>query len=157
MLLQARLASDKVARARNVVDDVLNRRAYSHWGARISGRDSDIRYNIMMLGKTFSRRLFGANRGPVAVLRITKALRVDLPGWKTLLKDQVAYIYYVTSQMGKSGIIEPMPLGTRYVAVSLRQHQGVFQGGSQGSNLDWRLGMCLPQTRGIRGENRQAW
>ena len=130
MLLQARLAPDKVARARNAVEDLLNRRASPHRGARVGGRDSDIRYNIMMLGKPFSRRFFGANRGPVAVLRITKALRADLPRWKTFLKDQVVYIYYATSLMSKSGIIEPMPLGTRYVAVSLRQHQGVFQGGS---------------------------
>ena len=117
---------DKAARARNVVDDLLNRRDKPHREARVSGRDSDIRYNIMMLRKTISRRLFGTNRGLVAVLRITKALRADLSGWKTFFKDRVAYIYYATSQMGKSGIVESMPLGTQYVAVSLRQHQGVF-------------------------------
>ena len=128
---------DKAARARNVVDDLLNRRGNPHHGARFSGRDSDIRYNIMMLERTFLKRLFGANRGPVAVLRITKFLRADLPGWETFLKDWGGQHLLRHVADGQSGIVEPMPLGIRYVAVSLRQYQGVFQGVPQGSSLDW--------------------
>ena len=37
---------------------------------------------------TFPKRLFDAIRRPVAVIRITKVLWANLPGWKIFLKDR---------------------------------------------------------------------
>ena len=115
ILMQARLPPDKLARARNTVDDLLKRRTISRNDLESAVGFLSFAAKIVIPGRAFLRRLFDAIRRPVAMIRITKAMRADLLWWKAFLKDwngisllrnvadrQIKYIW--TDASGKFGL-----------------------------------------------------
>ena len=86
-LIQVRLPPDKLARARNTVDDLLKRRIISHHKLESAVGFLSFAAKIVIPGRAFLRRLFDAIRRPVAMIRITKHMKADLLWWKAFLKD----------------------------------------------------------------------
>ena len=114
ILMQARLPPDKLIRARNTVDD-LNRPTISRYDLESAVGFLSFAAKIVIPGRAFLRRLFDAIRRPVAMIRITKAMKADLLWWKAFLKDwngfsllrkvadrQIKYIW--TDASGKFGL-----------------------------------------------------
>lgn len=87
ILMQGRLPPDKLARARNMVNDLLNRRVISRHELESAVGFLSFAAKIVIPGRAFLRRLFNAIRRPVAMIRITKHMKADLLWWKTFLKD----------------------------------------------------------------------
>ena len=87
ILMQARLPPDKLARARNTVNDLLNRRVISRHELESAVGFLSFAAKIVIPGRAFLRRLFDAIRRPVAMIRITKTMKSDLLWWKAFLKD----------------------------------------------------------------------
>ena len=77
-LMQARLPPDKLARARNTVDDLLKRRTISRHELELAVGFLSFTAKIVIPGRAFLRRLFDAIRRPVAMIRITKHMKADL-------------------------------------------------------------------------------
>ena len=87
ILMQGRLPPDKLARARNTVNNLLNRRVISRHELESAVGFLLFAAKIVIPGRAFLRRLFDAIRRPVAMIRITKHMKADLLWWKTFLKD----------------------------------------------------------------------
>ena len=87
ILMQARLPPDKLARARNTVNNLLNRRIISRHKLESAVGFLSLTAKIVIPRRAFLRRLFDAIRRPVAIIRITKAIKADLLWWKAFLKD----------------------------------------------------------------------
>lgn len=87
LLMQARLPSDKLARARNTANDLLNRRIISRHEPESAVGFLLFAAKIVILGRAFVRRLLDAIRRPVIMIRITKHIKADLLWWKAFLKD----------------------------------------------------------------------
>ena len=87
ILMQGRLPPDKLARARNMVNDLLNRRVISRHELESAVGFLSFAAKIVIPGRAFLRRLFNAIRRPVAMIRITKHMKADLLWWKNFLKD----------------------------------------------------------------------
>ena len=87
LLMQARLPPDKLARARSTVEDLLKRRVISRHGLEAAVGFLSFAAKVVIPGRAFLRRLFDAIRRPVAMIRITKAMKADLLWWKAFLKD----------------------------------------------------------------------
>ena len=113
--MQARLPPDKLARARNTINDLLNRRVISRHELESAVGFSSFAAKIVIPGRAFLRRLFDAIRRPVAMIRTTRAIKADLLWWKAFLKDwngislpqkvadrQIKHIW--TDASGKSGL-----------------------------------------------------
>ena len=85
--MQARLPSDKLARARNTAKDLLNRATISHQELESAVGFLSFAAKIVIPGRAFLRRLFDALRRPSAVHRITANMKADLLWWSTYLDD----------------------------------------------------------------------
>ena len=134
ILMQARLPPNKLERARNTVDYLLNRRIISRNELELAVGFLLFAAKIVILGRAFFRRLFDAIRRPVATIRVTKAMKADLLWWKAFLKDwnglsllrhiadrQTKYIW--TNAFGKFGLggyILELPDTVIYEAFSIR-------------------------------------
>ena len=122
ILMQARLPPGKLERARNTVDYLLSEDIISRNELESAVGFLSFAAKIVIPGRAFLRRLFDAIRRPVAMIRITKAMKADLLWWKAFLKDwnglsllrhvadrQTKYIW--TDASGKFGlggyILEP--------------------------------------------------
>lgn len=86
-LMQARLPADKLARARNIVKNLLNRATIPHRELESAVGFLSFAAKVVVPGRAFLRRLFNAIRRPVAIIRITSAMRADLQWWNTFLSD----------------------------------------------------------------------
>lgn len=87
ILMQARLPPDKLARARNTVDDLLKRATIPHRELESAVGFLSFAAKVIVPGRAFLRRLFDAIRRPIAIIRITIDMMADLLWWKTFLKD----------------------------------------------------------------------
>lgn len=87
ILMQARLPPDKLARARNSVEDLLNRTTISHHELESAVGFLSFAAKVVIPGRAFLRRLFDAIRRPTTRRRITYEMRADLLWWQTYLKD----------------------------------------------------------------------
>ena len=85
--MQARLPPDKLARARNTAKNLLNRATISHQELESAVGFLSFAAKIVIPGRAFLRRLFDALRKPIAVHRITPAMKADLLWWSTYLDD----------------------------------------------------------------------
>ena len=85
--MQARLPPDKLARARNTAKILLNRATISHQELESAVGFLSFAAKIVIPGRAFLRRLFDALRKPIAVHRVTPAMRADLLWWSTYLDD----------------------------------------------------------------------
>ena len=103
ILMQARLPPDKLARARNTVDDLLNKRIILRYKLELAVGFLSFAVKIVIPRRAFLRRLFNAIRRPVAIIRITKAIKVDLLWWKAFLKDQngISLLRHVANRQTK--------------------------------------------------------
>lgn len=70
----ARLPPDKLARARNTAQDLLNRATIPHRELESAVGFLSFAAKIVIPGRAFLRRLFNAIRRPVAVIRISTAI-----------------------------------------------------------------------------------
>ena len=86
-LMQARLPPDKLIRARNTVENLLNRPTIPHRELEAAVGFLSFAAKIVIPGRAFLRRLFSAISKSVAIIRITAAMRADLLWWQTFLKD----------------------------------------------------------------------
>lgn len=87
ILMQARLPSDKLAKARNTVNDLLKRATIPHRELESAVGFLSFAAKVVVPGRAFLRRLFDAIRRPVAIIRITSDMKADLLWWKDFLKD----------------------------------------------------------------------
>ena len=87
LLMQARLPPNKLARARSTVDNLLKRRVISRHSLEAAVGFLLFAAKVVIPGRAFLRRLFDAIRRPVAMIRITKAMKADLLQQKAFLKD----------------------------------------------------------------------
>ena len=85
--MQARLPPDKLARARNTANNLLNRATISHQELESAVGFLSFAAKIVIPGRAFLRRLFDALRKPIAVHRITPGMKADLLWWSTYLDD----------------------------------------------------------------------
>lgn len=100
VLMQARLPPDKLARARNTAKHLLNQATVSHSELESAVGFLSFAAKIVIPGRAFLRRLFDAIRRPVAIIRITSAMRADLQWWQTFLEhwDGLQLLRHVTSR-----------------------------------------------------------
>ena len=78
ILMQARLPPNKLIRARNTVDDLLNRPTILRYNLESAVGFLLFTAKIVVPRRAFLRRLFDAIRRPVTIIRITKAIKADL-------------------------------------------------------------------------------
>lgn len=86
-LMQARLPPEKLARARNLMEDLLNRATISHQELESAVGFLSFAAKIVVPGRAFLRRLFDATRRSTTTHRITYEMRANLLWWHTYLKD----------------------------------------------------------------------
>ena len=112
--MRARLPPDKLARARNSVENLINQATISHREPESAVGFLSFAAKVVVLGRAFLRRVFDALRRPIAIHRITYEINADLLWWQSFLKDWMASNYYVTSPVDLDGTSGPM----------LRAHMG---------------------------------
>ena len=86
-LMQARLPTDKLARARNTAKDLLNKATISHQELESAVGFLSFAAKVVIPGRAFLRRLFDALSKPATVHRITSDMKADLRWWHTFLDD----------------------------------------------------------------------
>lgn len=78
ILMQARLPPDKLAKARNSVETLLNQATISHRELESAVGFLSFAAKVMIPGRAFLRRLFDALRRPTAIYKITYEMKADL-------------------------------------------------------------------------------
>ena len=87
ILMQARLSSDKLDRAKKTMTDLLKRATISHRELESAIEFLSFATKIVIPERAFLRRLFDAIRRPMAIIRLFIDMKADLLWWKTFLKD----------------------------------------------------------------------
>ena len=114
-LMQARLPKDKLLRARNTVSSLLTKTTVPHRVLESAVGFLPFASKVVIPGRAFLRQLFDAIRRPVAIIRITSAMRADLRWWKSFLEtwdglqllrlvSSRRTIYLWTDALGKFGM-----------------------------------------------------
>ena len=85
--MQARLPPDKLERARKTVADLLKRATIPYRELESAVGFLSFAAKVVVPGRAFLRRLFDAIRRPVAIVRLTTAMKADLQWWNIFLKD----------------------------------------------------------------------
>ena len=85
--MQGRLPPDKLARARNTVESLLNKVTISHQELETTVGFLSFAAKLVIPGRAFLRRLFDALRRPAKFIHVTKAMKEDLRWWKDFLRD----------------------------------------------------------------------
>ena len=87
ILMQTRLSSNKLDRARKTITDLLKRATISHRELELAIEFLFFATKIVILERTFLRRLFDVIRRSITIIRLFIDMKVDLLWWKIFLKD----------------------------------------------------------------------
>ena len=87
ILIQARLSSNKLDRARKTITDLLKRTTISHRELESTIEFLSFAAKIVILERAFLRRLFDVIRRSMTIIRLFIDMKVDLLWWKIFLKD----------------------------------------------------------------------
>ena len=87
MTMQGRLPPDKLARARNTIENIINRATISHHELETAVGFLSFAAKLVIPGRAFLRRLFDALRRPAKFIHVTTSMKADLRWWKDFLRE----------------------------------------------------------------------
>ena len=87
ILIQARLSSNKLDRARKTMTDLLKRATISYRELELAIGFLFFATKIVISERVFLRRLFDVIRRSITIIRLFIDMKVDLLWWKIFLKD----------------------------------------------------------------------
>ena len=87
MTMQGRLPPDKLARARNTIENIINRATILYYELETAVGFLLFVAKLVIPGRAFLRRLFNALQRPAKFIYITTSIKVDLRWWKDFLRE----------------------------------------------------------------------